>query len=105
MHDDVAAQLPSWLQGWGLAEPRIAAELTVTVTGDRRRAWQVIAGDHRYLAKLTFAAPRFTEPGLRIAAALDGAGITTGAPIRTTRGAVCEPVSRPTGDWSLSTSS
>ncbi|MGI8416182.1 MAG: phosphotransferase enzyme family protein [Nakamurella sp.] len=99
MQDEVTAQLTSWLRPWELMDPRIADELTVT--GDRSRAWLVIADDHRYVAKLTFDAPRFTEPGLRIAAALDGAGITTGAPIRTRTGTVCEPVSRSTAIWNV----
>ncbi len=73
----------------------------LTEHGDRSRAWRVRADDGDYVAKLTFDVPAFVEPGLRIAAALDRAGITTGAPVPTVTGSLCRRVRRWPGGWTL----
>lgn len=61
------------------------------------------AGGACYVAKLTFDAPSFTEPGLRIAAVLDSASITTGVPIPTRIGigTLCHPIQRPSDVWNI----
>lgn len=55
--------------------------------GAGSRTWDVTtASGRRYVAKLMFDARQFTEPGLRVAAALDDVGVTTGRPVLTRSG-------------------
>ncbi|MFC9234950.1 phosphotransferase enzyme family protein [Streptomyces decoyicus] len=92
MSPDWNQRLLSLLAPWNLSTPRLAAELTDL--GDRSRVWRVESNNGPYVAKLTFDDPAFVEPGLRIAALLDRAGIPTGAPIPTVDGKLCRPVDR-----------
>ncbi|MBN6040390.1 hypothetical protein [Amycolatopsis sp. 195334CR] len=96
---EMARRLPVLLRAWGLSGVRVVDELTQH--GDRSRAWLVYAHNGSHVAKLTFDATDFVEPGLRIAAALDRAGIRTGAPIPTTTGALCHRIRRWRGEWTL----
>lgn len=97
MARDVVRRLPAWLRVWDLVGVRVIDELTDQ--GDRSRAWLVRTSSGDYVAKLTFDAAEFVEPGLRIAAALGRAGIATGAPVPTVTGALCRRVRR--GGWTL----
>ncbi|WP_143174175.1 phosphotransferase enzyme family protein [Streptoalloteichus hindustanus] len=87
------------MRAWELPAARVVEELTDL--GDRARVWRVRSGDRDYVAKLTFDAPRFVEPGLRIAATLDRAGIVTGAPVPTRAGGLCRRVGWWRGGWTL----
>ncbi|WP_327707027.1 hypothetical protein OG530_40445 [Streptomyces decoyicus] len=82
-------RLLSLLAPWNLSTPRLATELTDL--GDRSRVWRVESNNGPCVAKPTFEGPAFVEPGLRIAAVLDHAGIPTGAPILTVDGKLCRP--------------
>ncbi|WP_194927276.1 phosphorylase family protein [Catenulispora pinisilvae] len=99
MGGDWAGRLPDLLTPWGLAGLRVGAELTGL--GDRSRTWRIDAAGGQYAAKLTFDGPAFVEPGLRIAAALDQAGIPTGAPVPAVDGQLCRSVGGPGRVWTL----
>ena len=79
--DEVLHLLESWELGMitgctVLAHPGVASD-----------TWNVhtVSGG-RYVAKLIFDRRQFVEPGLRVAAALDAAGVTTGCPVKTIDG-------------------
>ncbi|ASR34481.1 hypothetical protein BAY61_05180 [Prauserella marina] len=97
MGRDIAARLPRLLRAWSFPSVRVESELTDL--GDRARVWRIHAGGRNHVAKLTFDAREFVEPGLLIAAALDRAGIRTGAPVPTGDGALSVSVRR--GSWTL----
>lgn len=95
-----AARLVALLAPWQLRAIRVGGELTVH--GDRSRTWLIHDGGRKFAAKLTFDGPRYVEPGLRIATAVDAAGILTGPPVRTASGELCSVVPRVGGrPWTI----
>jgi hypothetical protein len=64
------ARISNLLHHWPLPTPRISADLS-----DRALAWRIDTAAGPRVAKLTFDGPEHVEPGLRIAAFLDAAGI------------------------------
>ncbi|MEU5541442.1 hypothetical protein AB0G85_03480 [Streptomyces sioyaensis] len=88
------------LAPWRLPGARIGREMTDL--GDRSRVWRVDTDDGPCVAKLTFDSPVVVEPGLKIAAVLDRAGIRTGAPTPAADGRLCRSVGRlPRRGWTL----
>lgn len=94
------ARLVALLAPWQLRSTTVGGELTVH--GDRSRTWLIHDGGGKFAAKLTFDGPRYVEPGLRIAAAVDAAGICTGLPVRTADGDLCSAIPRTGGrPWTI----
>ena len=72
------------LEAWDLPA---ATATRLPHPGAGSRTWNVkTASGRRYVAKLILDARQFAEPGLRVAAALDDVGITTGRPVLTRSG-------------------
>ncbi|MEY9862777.1 Ser/Thr protein kinase RdoA (MazF antagonist) [Catenulispora sp. GAS73] len=94
------ARISELLRHWPLATPRIGADLTDL--GDRALVWRIDTPAGPYVAKLTFDGPEHVEPGLRIAAFLDAAGIPSGAPLPTRDGCWCLSMDGDSGRvWTL----
>lgn len=83
---------------------RLTSPAFIEIDHRRRasRAWWVESLEGRFVTKLSFDRPSFVEPGLRVAAAIAGAGVATGPPVRTKGGDVCVEVARSSGGpWTL----
>ncbi len=97
--DFVDRALPLELSAWG--EHRLVRE--IEHSNRASRTWEIVVGDRRAVAKLTFDRPEFVVPGFNVAAFVeDRAGVRTGRPIATTDGIFAVPAVGPRGeDWTL----
>lgn len=93
-------RLAALLVPWAMRSVRVGVELSVH--RDRSRVWLIHDGALEVAAKVTFDGPVYVEPGLRIAIAVDDAGIPTGRPVRTQAGDLCSPIPRSVGrPWTI----
>jgi Ser/Thr protein kinase RdoA (MazF antagonist) len=82
------------LAAWPLPAPVAVSELGAGFAGE---TWLIEAGDRRYVAKLCYDAQATFETGLRIADIVERHGIPSGAPLRTSDGALSVLVAHPPG--------
>jgi Ser/Thr protein kinase RdoA (MazF antagonist) len=75
------------LEAWGLEDdPRVSL---MPGQGHSSSAWLVETDGKQYVAKLIRDGRPYAEPGLRVARAVEEAGVSTGAPVLTLAGEVC----------------
>jgi len=93
-------RLAATLVAWALPGPPVVSEL---VAGFQGEAWLVESGGSRYVAKIYYDTQAAVEVGLRMAETVERHGIPSGAPLRTTDGALhvqrleAKALARPSG--------
>jgi Ser/Thr protein kinase RdoA (MazF antagonist) len=84
------SELRRLLREWDIGRPFNVA--LMPNQGHSSRAWLVETADAKLVAKLIDDGRPYVEPGLRVAAAVERGGVSTGAPVPTRTGEICTDV-------------